>query len=552
MQKRKKSRVVSGSTKLSMRRMNKKLLLVFVLAFAAFGGYVIFRSFAATNPRLGNVFWADSPYFQHPAPGSDFTTEPSNPNIKILFNSVNQTYPQLLWVGPGATFKYYTNGSQTIQACFRVRDVGQVLYGPTVAASVTFSITNNGGSEVVKSQTVTLPAQFKDITAYGYNPYCITTGTLPNGKQFTNLQYRIVVNSGAIRVQSIDLHGIDFNYVPPSQPSNNQNSGGTNGGSSSPPAATPSTPSTGSGTAKPKVTVQGSGTVPVSGSIKIDSAAPSKPGNFKAESNPGDPGINLTWSASTDDVAVAAYKLERSSDGGKNWTTLTASLSDTSYFDYDTQFDTKYQYRLTAIDTSGNTSEPATAEATASSFQPNAGPDKSVSLHSDDNTVSVNIPEGALKNDAVCSVELDSRLGNGPNIKDYVQIGGPYNVICKSNDNVLVAAFEKPVSVSISTKDYKKYKTRAYYVKSTDKTDWLKIPKTTHNKKDNTDNFTVQDANSIVVLGKLKHTPVWVKLLVGLTAIGAMVFAFLFIARRIARKRLEQQYRDYYRKASGL
>lgn len=521
--------------------MNKQLLLLFVLFFAA-AGYIIYRSSAATDPRLGNVFTATSPYFQHPAPESDFTSEN---NVTVLFNSVNQQYPQLLWVGPGATFTYYTNGSQTIQACFRVRDMGQAAYGPAAAANLTFSITNNGGAEVLKSQTATLTSEFKDNTAYGYYPYCITTGVLPNGKQFNNLQYRIVVNGGGIRVQSIDLHGIDFNYVPPSQPGN--------GGSSSPPASTPTTPSSGSSgsAAKPRVTVQ-NGASATQATVKIDSNPPSKPGDFKAESSSDDPGIKLTWSASTDDSAVAGYKLERSNNDGKDWNTITASLNDTSYFDYEAQFDTKYQYRLTAIDTSGNASEPATTEAIASSFQPNAGPEKSVSLHSEDNTVSVNIPEGALKVDAVCSVQLDSRLGTGPTVKDFTQIGGPYNVICKGGDNGLISSFEKPLSVSVSVKDYKKYKTRAYYVKSTDNSDWVKVTKATYNKKDNTDNFSIQNGNSIVIMGKLKHTPVWVKLLIGLAVLVGLVFLFLVITRQIARKRIERQYKDYYHKANGL
>ncbi len=523
---------------------SKKSLLVFVLLFGAVGGYVLFRSFAATDPRLATTFTATSSYFQHPAANSGFTQEV---NSTVLYNSVNTAYPQLLWVGPGATFTYYTNGTQTIQACFRVRDIGQYTYGSAAAANVSFAITNNGGAEVIKSVTATLSSQYKDNTAYGYYPYCITTNTLPNGKQFTNLQYRVTVNKGALWVQSLDLHGIDFTYVPPAPTPTP-----TPTPSPSPtPTPTPSS-SSGSTPTKSKIIVQGSGSSIPSGSIKVDTSPPTKPTDFTASSNPDDPGVQLNWTASTDDVAVAGYKLERSSDDSQTWETLTSSLKDTNYFDYQTKFDTKYEYRVSAIDTTGNVSEAANTQILASSFQPNAGPDKSISLHSDDNTVGVEIPAGSLKTDAVCSVQLDSQIGTGPSVKNYIQIGGPYNIICKGDDNVVISSFEKPLSVSVSTKDYKKYKTRAYYVKSTGNNNWSKIAKFTHNKKDNTDNFILQNGNSFVVMAKLSHTPIWIKLLIGLVILVGVGFGFLLITRLITRRRLEQQYNDYYRKSAGL
>jgi len=53
-------------------------------------------------------------------------------------------------------------------------------------------------------------------------------------------------------------------------------------------------------------------------------------------------------------------------------------------------------------------------------------------------------------------------------------------------------------------------------------------------------------------MGKLSHTPLWIKLVTGLTILAGLAFGFLLIARGIARRRLEQRYNDYYRKSTGL
>ena len=212
--------------------LNKKVLVVFVVLFGIIGSAFIVFSGASADPKLATTFWADSPYFQRPAPGSNLSTE--NGTTQILGNSVNQTYPQLLWVGPGATFNYHKNGNNVIQACWRVRDNGRYIFGKyndAVAANVTFSITADGGKTVLASESPTLNYLYADTTVYGFYPYCIQTNQLTDGKTYNNVEYRVVINKGGLSIQNLDLHGIDFTYAPP-PPTPAPTTNTPNGGSS--------------------------------------------------------------------------------------------------------------------------------------------------------------------------------------------------------------------------------------------------------------------------------------------------------------------------------
>jgi chitodextrinase len=79
-----------------------------------------------------------------------------------------------------------------------------------------------------------------------------------------------------------------------------------------------------------------------------DTIPPSVPGNLTA-SAVSDSQIDLSWSASTDNVGVALYRIYR--DG-----TLTDSTSSTTYSDGDLDSGTEYCYTVTAVDGAGNES----------------------------------------------------------------------------------------------------------------------------------------------------------------------------------------------------
>jgi chitodextrinase len=72
--------------------------------------------------------------------------------------------------------------------------------------------------------------------------------------------------------------------------------------------------------------------------------------------------INLSWTASTDDVAVAGYRVFRNGS-------LIATSRSTSYVDTGLSPSTTYTYTVTAIDPSGNVS-PASPGANATTFPP--------------------------------------------------------------------------------------------------------------------------------------------------------------------------------------
>src|SRR6185503_8502521 len=84
-----------------------------------------------------------------------------------------------------------------------------------------------------------------------------------------------------------------------------------------------------------------------------DTAAPTVPTNL-AGTAASMSQINLTWTASTDNVAVTGYKVYR--NGTEVATTATASFNDTGL-----ALSTSYSYAVAAFDAAGNTSAQTTA-----------------------------------------------------------------------------------------------------------------------------------------------------------------------------------------------
>lgn len=98
-------------------------------------------------------------------------------------------------------------------------------------------------------------------------------------------------------------------------------------------------------------------TLTVSGGGGGDTTAPTQPGSFAATAVSSSQ-INLSWTASTDNVGVTGYRIYR---GGTlihtNGTTLT-------YSDTGLSASTNYSYQVSAIDAAGNESTKASASAT--------------------------------------------------------------------------------------------------------------------------------------------------------------------------------------------
>jgi len=103
-----------------------------------------------------------------------------------------------------------------------------------------------------------------------------------------------------------------------------------------------------------------------SGIVDPDTAPPSAPSGVVAIDHPGDTGgaIDLSWSASSDNVGVTGYKVYRGTAPGVYGTPVTLLASTQSYTDPAATPGTRYYYALTAVDAAGNES-PKSAEVSA-------------------------------------------------------------------------------------------------------------------------------------------------------------------------------------------
>jgi nitrogen fixation protein FixH len=90
---------------------------------------------------------------------------------------------------------------------------------------------------------------------------------------------------------------------------------------------------------------------PVSGS---DTTPPTAPANLKAAASGAQ--INLTWTASTDNVGVTGYRVERCQGAGCSNFAQIATPITTSYSDTSLTANTTYSYRVRASDSAGNLS----------------------------------------------------------------------------------------------------------------------------------------------------------------------------------------------------
>lgn len=224
----------------------------------------------------------------------------------------------------------------------------------------------------------------------------------------------------------------------------------------SPPAS--STPTAVTTTTKPTNTSTASRTVsraPAAAPANTsDTDPPSVPADFKATEGAAG-SIALSWAASTDNKGVAGYLIERSSDG-QNWTTLSDSVTETSYQDSTAAFGAKYTYRLSAKDTSGNGSDYSLIDITTSGFTANALAGKESTVDGEDGFVSVKIPEGALPEDAACKFEINQQDSSIP--KGQSLALGVYSFVCKKKDGSQIEQYNKPLEFTVKAEGVKNAK----------------------------------------------------------------------------------------------
>ena len=98
-----------------------------------------------------------------------------------------------------------------------------------------------------------------------------------------------------------------------------------------------------------------------------DTEAPTAPSGFQVTPSASSARLDLSWSASTDNVGVTGYKVLR--NGALVATVTGTTWSDTSAL----AWSTTYQYTVTALDAAGNESVPSTATGTTIAAPPPAG-----------------------------------------------------------------------------------------------------------------------------------------------------------------------------------
>ena len=108
-------------------------------------------------------------------------------------------------------------------------------------------------------------------------------------------------------------------------------------------------------TALTQAQIQADMTSPI-GSGSSDTEPPTAPTNLTAAAA-GSAQIDLTWSASTDNVGVTGYIVERCQGGGcSNFASLPGSPTGTAYTDTGLSPNTTYRYRVRAVDAASNLS----------------------------------------------------------------------------------------------------------------------------------------------------------------------------------------------------
>lgn len=262
--------------------------------------------------------------------------------------------------------------------------------------------------------------------------------------------------------------------------------------------------------------------VPSSGGNPSDTQAPSTPTNLKARQNDS-ASVTVSWDPSTDNSGVVGYVVERSTDK-VTWSKLTDSVKDTNYNDSTISFGTKYSYRVSAFDASGNVSTPAVTEIQTEAFSPNAFANSEAKINSDDGRVTVTIPAGALSEDAACTIvardDIDLATPKGTSL-----VTGPYELVCKKKDGSTVDTYNKPVTFDVNLENPKS--SLKYAIYNYDGTSWADAKVKYQSKAPNFSFSTDSPKVFAVLSSKQSSWLVWVYVVLLLLVIGGVIFWFI-------------------------
>ena len=280
---------------------------------------------------------------------------------------------------------------------------------------------------------------------------------------------------------------------------------------------------------------------------------PARPKNFRADPSGAGSAIKLSWDS---DVNAISHKLERSTDN-VTWKTLDGEISDDSYTDSATNFDTVYYYRLTAIDDTAQQSEVALAQTRSDKFRANAGTNKDLVLTSPDRALELTIPAKALANPASCSFAAQPTLPLY-SLAKYEEAYGPYQLICQQADNGVINSFQEPLSAKLTfspavSKKYTKYALAGF--DSSDQS-WHGFSVAANAQPPVISFKMASSFTGLTIQGQPKRTPVIVVVLAVLgglvTTAGLGLLGLRKVAQVQAVRRAEAINEDYWHKMNGV
>jgi hypothetical protein len=181
-----------------------------------------------------------------------------------------------------------------------------------------------------------------------------------------------------------------------------------------------------------------------------DTIPPAAPQNFEATVAKGSPTVTLSWTAAVDAGGVKSYRLDRSLDRVA-WKTLSDTITATQYQDTTAGYGLHYFFRLSAIDTSGNSSDWVTAEAALDDVASAGAGSTEANYTSSDKRATALLPAGLAAGEISCTVDsLVSVKKIGTNSQPAV--AGPYGLSCRTTADSIVTEYKKPVTWVVDLK----------------------------------------------------------------------------------------------------
>ncbi len=254
------------------------------------------------------------------------------------------------------------------------------------------------------------------------------------------------------------------------------------------------------------------------------------PTYFSAQLVEGSSAVRLEWGGANG--FNTSYRIERSTDN-KVWESVADAVTSNYIVDYDTDFDTPYNYRLKVVDSQGHASPESVLSIVTQHFDANISKDSTLQLASKDKVASIVIPADAISEDANCFIAPANDVPLLGSRKQPV-IGGPYKVVCQQKDGSQVQQFSKPIAMRVTlpadvATSYHDVVLRTY---SPTENAWKTV--VAKNKGKNV--YELKSDNiALVALASPNTTPWWITSLQVLLIGGGLAFVGVQILRYRAR-----------------